>query len=211
MKKIGIGISIVLAVLLIGFLYRNSTERVPMDLIASTTPSNQACTADAKICPDVSASSTLGFVLPSGYAQLENGSQSQTTLRVYQKATATNGMNHTLTVSQYPIEGDTTAILLMLQNTVFDPSGMQATSTNAFKQVTYGKNTFYVVTVGRFEGQVETEYYLPVAGDTSRTLYRFDLIERNVTNWTDPNLNISTLPEHQAIAKMLSTVQVSSK
>jgi hypothetical protein len=218
---------LVLVVGLAGFLYRGMLERVAGVPVATTTPSSLACTADAKICPDGSAvgrtgpncsfalcaapnaeiqtgSSTISFVLPAGYTQSEQAAVTPNTLRIYQKPTAAAGTNNMLTISAYPIATGNTARTVMLANTVFDPSGLQATSTNSFQTITAGNSTFYTIDIGRFEGQVETAYYLP----TTATLYRFDLLEKNVQNWTDPNLNTATLPEHQAIRQMLSTVQI---
>ena len=92
----------------------------------------------------------------------------------------------------------------MLANTTLDPSGLQATSTSEFSQAVEGKNTFSEILIGRFEGQVQTAYYLSAGNE----VFRFDVIERNVTNWTDPSLNVSTLPQHKALEQMLATLEV---
>ncbi len=238
-KQLLAGIVFIIIIGLVGFWYRGFLERsatgngtVATTSVAVTeaTSTQQACTAEAKICPDGSAvgrtganctfavcplpnvevsaaSSTVAFVLPSGFTKVQQGSQNPNTLAAYQKPTGTAGTYHTLTLSAFPIGAGETGRSVMLANTVFDPSGMQATSTDMFKTITAGKNTFYEVTIGRFEGQVESAYYLV----TDTTVYRFDLIERNVQNWTDPKLVVDTLPAHQAVNQMLSTVQVSPR
>jgi hypothetical protein len=53
---------------------------------------------------------------------------------------------------------------------------------------------------------VQTAYYLAQPND----VLRFDIIETNVTDWNDPSLNPSTLPQHQALEQMLATLEVTS-
>jgi hypothetical protein len=81
---------------------------------------------------------------------------------------------------------------------------MQPQSMSDFTPRTVGPHTFQTITVERFEAQVHTLYYLPRAQD----VLRFEVLERNVTAWTDPTLVIGDLPEHQAFARMLATLQV---
>ena len=93
----------------------------------------------------------------------------------------------------------------MLAHTTFDPSGLQATSTNQFKSVVKGRNTFYEIQIGRFEGQIQTAYYLYLPTQ----IIRFDITERGIENWMDPKLNVGALPQHQAFLQMLATLVVS--
>src|SRR5438132_4490188 len=79
-----------------------------------------------------------------------------------------------------------------------------ATSIQQFKKKTIGGRLFYVVTVERFEAVIHTVYYLPRPG---RDLLRFEVLEHNVMNWTDPKLDVATLPAHQALENMLGTLQ----
>lgn len=230
MKQVLALIVLLLVFGLVAFIYRYELEQ-PHGILSgipgtSTTTPGAACQTDAKICPDGSAvgrtgpncsfatcpppnveiangSTTLSFVLPAGYKQLEQGTPNQTTLRIYQKP-ITGDQYHVLTISAYPIPVGGSATSVMLAQTVFDPSGIQATSTSRFTQITIGSHSFERVDIGRFEGQVETAYYLA----TATNVYKFDLIERGVTNWTDPNLNTTTLPEHKALAQMLATLQL---
>ncbi|MDP2651967.1 MAG: hypothetical protein Q8O94_02435, partial [bacterium] len=59
-----------------------------------------------------------------------------------------------------------------------------------------------VVSIERFEGVIDTAYYLARSGD----VLRFDAIDRG-TDWTNPNLDISALPAHAALLKLLATLQ----
>ncbi len=233
MKQLLAGIVLLILLGVAGFLYRNEVERPlqnPSLITPGATGGAQACTDEAKVCPDgsavgrtgpnctfavcpppnaeiVTASTTIGFVLPTGYTQLEQGAAEQSTLRIYQKAigTGSSATAHVITVSDYPIPAGGSGSAVILANTVFDPSGLTATSTSQLTQKTIGRNTFWVAQIGRFEGQVETAYYLVRPND----VVRFDLIERNVSDWTDPNLNVSALPEHESFVQMLGTLQIS--
>ncbi len=63
--------------------------------------------------------------------------------------------------------------------------------------------TFYGIVVERFEGVVNSAYYLARTND----VLEFEVVEPDVANWTDPKLKVDDLPEHQALLKMLSTLQ----
>ena len=56
----------------------------------------------------------------------------------------------------------------------------------------------------RYEGVVDSAYYWARTDD----VLRFDIIEKDVMNWSDPNLVVDSLPEHEAFLKMLNTLQV---
>jgi hypothetical protein len=226
MKQLLAGIIFILVIGLAGFLYRNEVERPWMNTSPNVggSANGVACTDEAKICPDGSAvgrtgphcsfapcpppsaeltsgSTTLAFVLPAGYATTATGS-GQSLIATYAQSGTNGSLIH---VYDYTIPVGSTASQVMIANTVFTPSGLTATSTSEFTQVVEGKNMFSVVQIGRFEGQVQTAYYLPRSSD----VLRFDIVERNVTDWTDPNLDVSTLPQHRAIQQMLATLQVS--
>jgi hypothetical protein len=228
MKELLAGIVILLVIGIGGFLYRNEVVRpmqpAPAAPAGSGSNSAQACTQEAKVCPDgtavgrtgpncsfavcpppnvelTSGSTTIAFVLPSGYAKSANGSSAHLIASYSQSGDQPSLIN----IYDYPIPAGQKASDVLLANTTFDPSGMQATSTSSFKQVTEGSNVFSTIQIGRFEGQVQTAYYLVRAND----VLRFDIIERGVTNWTDPALNVSTLPQHRALLQMLASLQVS--
>lgn len=231
MKQLLAGIVLLIILGFVGFLYRNEVER-PLKNPGLVSPGGstglQACTAEAKVCPDgsavgrtgpncsfapcalpnvevVVASSTLGFVLPSGYAADQSAQSGDPTLVAsFTKPSSTPSPN-TIMIREYPTPAGQTGQQVMLANTTLSPSGLLATSTSAFRMAVIRGRTFYVITIERFEGQVDTAYYLLRTND----VLRFDVIEKDVTNWTDPNLNIPTLPEHQSFLQMLGTLQIS--
>ena len=226
MKQLLAGIVLILVLGLGGFLYRNEVERPAVSGSQQGTGASNggACTDEAKICPDGSAvgrtgpsctfavcpppnaeltigSTTFDFVLPEGYQKATNASGNSLIAEYDQSGTS----GSVIKIYEYAIPTGEGPSQVMLANTTLDPSGLQATSTSEFTQATEGKNTFSGIQIGRFEGQVQTAYYLPQAND----VLRFDIIEKNVTNWTDPSLNVSTLPQHQALQQMLATLEVS--
>jgi hypothetical protein len=78
-----------------------------------------------------------------------------------------------------------------------------AKSMKEFSPVLADGKLFQSVTLERFEGQVHSAYYFVRAND----VLRFEVLEKDVTDWTDPKLNILKLPEHQALLAMLATIQ----
>lgn len=232
MKQLLALIVLVVVFGLAAFLYRYEIERpagihIPPSGSATSTP-HVACTAEAKICPDGSAvgrsgpscsftacpspnveltsgSTTLAFVLPSGYAVNTNALGSdQTLIAAYERASKSADAPHAIVVRMYPIPAGETAQQVMIENTMFESSGMTATSTNQFKQTTIQGKTFYTVDIERFEGQIHSAYYLLGSND----VLRFEVLERDVMDWSDQNLVVSSLPQHQALVQMLSTLQV---
>jgi len=225
MKGLIAGVVLLAVVGVAGFLYRNEVQRPTVPVPQAPAGNITACTQEAKVCPDGTAvgrtgpscsfavcpppnveltngSTTIAFVLPAGYQKSSLTSAANLIASYAQPGSSPSSIN----IYKYPIPAGGTPNGVMLANTTFDPSGMQATSTNSFRQVTAGSNTFSSVQISRFEGQVHTAYYLAQAND----VLRFDIIERGVTNWTDPSLNTSTLPQHQAFLQMLASLQASN-
>jgi hypothetical protein len=224
MKQLLAGVVLILVLGIGAFLYRNEVER-PIANLPTSNGAGEACTQEAKLCPDGSAvgrtgpncsfavcpppnaeltvgSTTLDFVLPAGY-QSTNAITGNSLIAEYQQP-GTDGS--IIKIFEYPLPAGQGPDQVMLANTTFDPSGIQATSTNSFMNITEGKNIFSEIQIGRFESQVETAYYLAQTND----VLRFDVIEKGVTNWTDPNLNAATLPQHQAMQQMLATLEVTN-
>jgi hypothetical protein len=77
--------------------------------------------------------------------------------------------------------------------------------TTGYSSTVLGTHRFTVVSIERFEGVIDTAYYL--ARPTSGDVLRFDAIDRGVPNWTDQTLDLSTLPAHAALAKLLANLQ----
>ncbi len=219
--------AVLVVIIAAGFLYRYEVEKPKSPVLQGTgTGNGVACTDEAKICPDGSAvgrtgpncsfatcpppnaelttaSTTFDFVLPSGYKRNVVSSDDSSYLASYIQSTGSTSAS-VIDVHLYAIPAGETAGQVMLAHTVFDPSGMQATSTASFKNLNEGKNTCYEILIGRFEGQVQSSYFLYLPNN----VLRFDIIERGVGNWTDPNLIPNTLPQHVALQQMLATLQI---
>jgi hypothetical protein len=234
MKQFIAVVILVLVLGTLAFLYRYEIEKpkVAGGNQSQANPNGVACTEEAKICPDGSAvgrtgpncsfaacpppnaelttaSTTIDFVLPAGYVRHVVPSDDSSYLASYVQSIADSNMSATDTVStidihDYQIPAGQSASQVMLAQTYFDPSGMTATSTSQFKTVVEGKNTFYEILIGRFEGQVQSAYYLY----EPTSVLRFDITERGVQNWTDSNLNPNTLPQHIALQQMLATLEI---
>ncbi len=116
-------------------------------------------------------------------------------------ATASSTSAAGIIIRQYAINASSTALAVIQQTALSLPSGLPAPVT-AFTSTVLGTHRFTVVSIERFEGVVDTAYYLARGTD----VLRFDAIDNGVTNWTDPNLNISVLPARVALRKLLVTL-----
>lgn len=219
MKSLALGVVVILVLGIGGFAFRHVVE-------TTGGPQITACTAEAKLCPDGSAvgrvgpscefapcafpnvtfaDANLSFALPEGY-QLgvqEPGADGNIDgmLGFYQKQ-ALSGY-HYITIYQFPIAEDETANDVIVANTTLSPSGEQVSGINKFDPVLIQGKTFQHIVIERFEGQVVSAYYL--VRDTD--VLRFDVLEKDVTNWTESELDIHALPEHKALEHMLTTVE----
>ena len=220
MKELLAGVVILLVIGIAGFFYRNTLEHpnVPAG------PTATACTQEAKICPDGTsvgrsgpdcafavcappntedAELGIGFVIPTGYTANPDAIGAEPTLSAVFEKPSKGSVPNTILIRSYPIPAGKTASDVMLAHTTYVSSGKAATSMSEFKTKLIQGKTFYSVVLERFEGQVESAYYLPRAND----VLEFEVQEKDVTNWTDSKLDVETLPEHQALLKMLATLQ----
>jgi hypothetical protein len=217
MKTLLAGIVLILVIGVAGFMYRNAMEK-------GNTPPQVACTMEAKICPDGSSVGRTGpncafaacpmgnvedtehgisYVLPADYVADENAYGADSSLiGAYVKNATTTDIS-SIVIREYPIPAGQTAEDVMRTTAVMANSGQQAASSN-FSPVIINGVTFSAVTLERFEGVVTTAYYLPRKGD----VLRFEVIEKNVMNWTDATLEVNKLPEHAALLKMLGTLKL---
>jgi hypothetical protein len=219
MKSLVAGIVLIILIGIGGFIYRNVQER-------TGGPSAVACTEEARVCPDGSsvgrsgpacefapcafpnvafADAKIALAVPTGYVVgvQEPGADGELPgmLAFYQKP-AGDGSSHFITLYEYAIPEGKTAEDVILANTVFSPSGENAKDMKEFKPVLIDGRTFQGVVIERFEGQVASSYYLA----REKSVLRFDVIERDVKDWTDPKLVVGNLPEHKALLQMLSTL-----
>jgi hypothetical protein len=105
-------------------------------------------------------------------------------------------------IRHYPITASSSALAVIRETAIGGASGMPVPTTS-FTSTVLGSHRFTVATVERFEGVVDTSYYLARNTD----VLRFDAIDTNVIGWTDPALDQSALPAHAALITMLGTLQ----
>jgi hypothetical protein len=217
MKGLLAGIVFIIVIGVGGFLYRNTFEHPTMP-----APAPMACSADAKLCPDGSSVGRSGpncafvacalpnaedtqigisFVIPTGYTANADAIGADETLRAVFDKPAKGEVPHSIVIRRYPIEAGQTATSTILAHTMYEPSGNNATSLKEFKAKTIGDKKFLCATLERFEGQVHTACYFSRTGD----VLRFEVLEKDV-DWTNPKLNVDTLPEHVLFYKLLGTV-----
>lgn len=210
MKSLLFGIIFIIVVGLGGFVYRNALEHPSQPI---------ACPMDAKVCPDGTAvgrtglsctfpacpapnvtlpAAGLAFAVPSGFAPATPPDSAS--IAAYESATAST--TATLIIRRYGISASSTALAVIKQTAIGGASGMPVPVT-AFSSTDLGTHRFTVVTLERFEGVIDTAYYLAREGD----VLRFDAIDRDVLGWTDPALNVSVLPAQIALQKLLTTLQ----
>ena len=217
MKTLLAGIVLIVVLGLAGFLYRNVVEH--------STPTTTACTLEAKICPDGTTVGRTGpscafapclppnvdvpdyqiaFALPPDYVADENAADADPAMvgAFVKPASTTNALN-TITIRDFPIPTGSTTDEVILAHTVLSPSELPPADMNAFKPKIIGTRTFSAIDIERFEGVVHTAYFLPRAKD----VLEFDIVEQDVTNWTSPTLITDNLPNHQALIKMLGTLE----
>lgn len=211
------GIALIVLVGVAGFIYRNALER-PRGPVAG------ACTLDAKICPDGTGVGRSGpscefaacpppntefrdagiaFVVPEGY-ELRAGPAGDADMVAVYERTSTSTPRDTIFIHRYPIPEGKTADEVMLEKTVLEPSGLSPEGVNDFSPRIIASRTFLTIVIERFEAEVHSAYYLPRAKD----VLAFEVIERGVSDWTDPSLIVDNLPQHRALVRLLSTLDV---
>lgn len=219
MKSLFFGVVLILLLGVAGFFYRNVME-------SAGTPEPVACTMDAKVCPDGSAVGRtgpscafaacplgnaeyptlgLGFVTPSGYVENKDALGDDATLiAAFEKLSPTESVPHAIVVRAFPIPAGKTAEEVIIAETIFEPADMGAESIEDFTEETIGGRLYYTAVVERFEAQIHSLYYLPRTTD----VLRFEVLERDVMDWMEPDLSVNSLPEHSAFREMLRTLTV---
>lgn len=220
MKELLAGVLLVLVVGIGGFFYRNILERKPVPQAGQV-----ACTLEARVCPSGASVGRTGsscefeacpapnvefaeagfaLVLPPGYERIQTGAPGQETLAMFTKPGNEANAPHVLTIRRYPIAEGETGEQTLLTRVRIQPADLPPESIEDFTKVTLGNSTFYRIGLERFEGQVEIAYYLVRTND----ILAFSLLERDVTNWTNPNLVEDSLPEQSQLRSLLTTLAV---
>lgn len=212
MKGLLFGILLIVIFGFGGLVYRNAIEHpnrpiaCPLDAMVcpdgtSVSRTGISCTFQACQPPNVSLSDiNIAFAVPEGFTASEFPDSA--TIAAYEKSTASTTSAASIVVRRYIISASSTVLSTIQQTAIAGVSGSPAPST-AFSSTVLGTRRFTVVSIERFEGIVDTAYYLARAAD----VLRFDAIDRGVLNWAEPNLDLSKLPAHAALRELLTTLQ----
>lgn len=218
MKELFAGILLIIVLGLGGLVYRNAMEQ-PYKQQAGVG----VCDADARICPDGTSVGRTGpecsfafcafpnitimegvaALAPAGYTESDWG-HPQGPNNILNKPGLSESVPHTISIYILPIPEGQTGDQVILANTRYQPADMQAEDLSRFKNVTIAGRAYRTVVIERFEALVESSYFLVREKD----VLRFDIVEHDVTNWTEPDLVVEDLPEHQALRRLLETLQV---
>ena len=231
MARVGAGIAGVLILILVvigGLIYRNAVEH-PAEPIS--------CPVKQKSCPDGTAVEAIGttcqfpacpppnvsfgdpanisFAVPANLTSVTPANKNA--IAEYElpapppappvasttaSTTAPAPEPSTIVILRYPIQASSTASATIQATAISGTSGAPVPP-GSFAGIEIGDHRFTVVPIERFEGVVDTAYYLSRAGD----VLRFDAIDRNVMDWTDPSLDTSSLPAATALKALLATLQ----
>lgn len=211
MKGLFLGIMLIILVGIGGLVYRNAVEH-PLQRIA--------CPMDAQVCPDGTAVARTGtyctfpecpppnvsltdigaaFAVPEGFSATTLPDAAS--VAAYEMP-AVSSTSASIVIRRYMVDASSTPTSILQQTAVNGASGLPVGVTS-FTSSALGEHRFTVVSIERFEGTIDTAYYYLGRGTD---VLRFDAIDTGVANWTDPALEISTLPAHAALTKLLATL-----
>lgn len=212
MKSLFLGIAVIIIVGIGGLVYRNAVERpiqpiaCPIDALVcpdGTTVSRTGSTCAFPTCPSPNVSLPafgIAFAVPKGFVAVATPGKAN--VAMYEVSSSTTDAMSDIVIRRYEIAASSTALLTIQQTALSDGSGLPVPITS-FTSTVLGTHRFTIVSTGRFEGVISTAYYLARVSD----VLRFDAIDKGVMNWTNPNLNVPTLPAHAALIKLLTTLQ----
>ncbi len=211
MKSLLLGIAIILLIGIGGFVYRNAAEN-PTQPVAcpvnyftcpdGTQVPHLAGSCSFPSCPPPNVSlpdSNISFALPDGFSATTTPDAAS--IAAY-SSTSTSTSAATIVIRRFSIEASSTALATIEQTAIGGASGAPVPFTS-LSSTSLGGTNFTVVPIQRFEGVIDTAYYLSRGAD----VVRFDAIDSNVANWTASGLNINQLPAEAALRKLLSTLQ----
>lgn len=212
MKGLLLGVFALVLIGIGGLVYRNAVEYSSQPI---------ACPMDAKACPDGTSVARTGlsctfpacpppnitladvgfaFALPAGFAIAEL--QDVASVATYEKIPVATTSSAKIDIRRYAITASSTALATIQQTAIGGASGEPVPATS-FSSTLLGTRRFTVVSIERFEGVVDTAYYFARGTD----VLRFDAIDTGVANWTDANLDTTTLPAAAVLRLMLATLQ----
>ncbi|MEK7515668.1 MAG: hypothetical protein AAB555_01900 [Patescibacteria group bacterium] len=212
MKSLFLGILFILFIGIGGFMYRNAVEYPNRPV---------ACQLDAKVCPDGTAVGRTGsdcafpacpapnvslsdigiaYAVPDGFVSAELPDSAS--VAAYEKPADGSLSSASIVIRRFAINAPSTALETIQQTAIEGASGLPVPTT-AYSSTVIGTHRFTVVSIERFEAVIDTAYYLARATD----VLRFDAIDRDVLNWTEPNLDLSKLSANPAHKGLLTTLQ----
>lgn len=212
MKNLFIGILLIVVIGVGGLVYRNAVEHPSRPI---------ACPLDAKVCPDGSLVARVGescvfqecplpnvslsdvgiaFAVPAGFAQTALVADAE--IVVY-SAEPTASSTASIRIRRYALAASSTVSDIIAQTAIDGASGMPVAAT-ALTSAELGGRRYTVASIERFEGVVDTAYYLARGAD----VLRFDAVDTGVSGWAEPNLNVPALPAHAALLMLLSNLQM---
>lgn len=220
MKSLLLGIVVIILVGFGGLVYRNAVEHpnrpiaCPIDALlcpdgTSVARTGSSCTFPACPPPNVSLSEVgIAYAVPEGFSSTTLPDSAS--VASYWKAGPTESEPSNIIIRRFAIEASSdstsspqaTALATIQQTAIGGASGMPVPAM-AYSSTVLGAYRFTVVAIERFEAVIDTAYYLARGTD----VLRFDAIDRGVVDWTDPNLDISTLPANAALRKLLTTLK----
>lgn len=213
MKSLFLGIFLIIVVGVGGFMYRNvvehSAQLVTCPVSDFVCPDGTRISRTGSACvfptcppPNVSLSELgIAFAVPENFVSAE--SQDGSTVAAYVlPVTASSTKAASIVIRRFAITASSTALATIQQTAIGGATGLSVSATD-YSSSSFGAYRFTVVRIERFEGVINTAYYLARATD----VLRFDAIDTGVMNWTDKNLDTSTLPVHAALRKLLTTLQ----
>lgn len=212
MKILFFGIVLIIVVGFGGLVYRNAVEHpsrpvtCPLDVKTcpdgtSVSRTGNSCVFAACLPPNVSLPDVaIAYAVPDGFAATTTLPDAAS-VAAYE-TTNSSTSSASIIIRRYAIPASSTALMTIQQTAIDGTSGAPVPAT-AFSSIILGTHRFTVVAIERFEGVVDTAYYLARSTD----VLRFDAVDRNVMNWTNPNLAVSALPANTALRKMLSTLE----
>jgi hypothetical protein len=212
MKSLLLGILLIVVIGIGGFVYRNAVEHPSQPIV---------CPMDSKACPDGTTVSRIGssctfaeclppnislsdikisFALPDGFvpSEVPDGAS----VAAYSlPSTASSTEAASIIIRRYVMGASSTPLATIQQTAIGGASGAPVSATS-FTSTVLGGYRFTVVSIERFEGVIDTAYYLAHGAD----VLRFDAIDRGA-DWTNPNLDVTSLSAHAALQKLLTTLQ----
>jgi hypothetical protein len=213
-KSLIIGVVLIVVLGVGGLVYRNVVERSGKPV---------ACPVDALVCPDGTSVAREGlsctfpacpppnttvdelgiaFAIPQGFAA-GSAAGGQSVREYTAPATSSSTLAARITLSRFAIASSSNVLETIKESAIGDPSGLPVPESR-YTSTSIADRQYTVVEIGRFEGVVDTAYYL-VRQDRGDVL-RFDAIDYSA-DWMNPALDVAALPAHAALLKLLNTLQ----